>query len=149
MSSDWEKRFTGIDEKTKKLMLQELKEAVTVSDKSLLTENEIYELLTLLPRDYFKKLRRLNLKQTRKDAVEFKEKIEDLLLAEEKLYEFWVKVMSGVSPEERREAPNTFTILRLIHPALWYRVYKKIAAQNELWTAEMVGFIDDRPFLIP
>jgi len=149
MYSDWEKRFAGIDEKTKELMLKELKEAVTVRGQLLLTEKEIHELLTLLPRDYFKKLWRSGLKETRKNIIEFKEKLQDITLAEEKLYKFWIRIMSGVSEQEREEAENTFDILRLIHPALWYRIYKKIAARNKSWAAELVGFIDDEPFIVP
>lgn len=149
MSSDWEKRFAGINEKTKSSMLKELEDATTYKGKSLLSPEEMGELICLLPADYFQNLFRLRVKEIRLEHGIFMERLKDF---DDGVTAFIKAVADALSGEDEIfeiEIITQVDDLRLYHPAMWYKVYKKIAARSLTWAAELVPKDMNRPFLVP
>lgn len=144
--NSWRKRFEGIPEKKRDLMLQELEEANLVSGKTVLNEEELHELITLLPRDYLVQSQRIEIQNLRKNKRSFQNKVPDIENAVNKYFENWVACNSD---DEREDLILKARQLRYLHPVLWYKIYKKLAAHNLSWAAEFLGPKDDKPFLIP
>lgn len=144
--SDFRDRFQGMEPEQRDRLVEELEAQVTVRGSRLLGTPEIEDLLTLLPAAHFRLAFRAGLNELKHRREEFPEKVADFKTAVDRLAQECCRVLASTGAQEKGLFLDDMGSLRLVHPALWYRVYQEVRRVNLGWALELEPADRWRPF---
>lgn len=144
--ADFRDRFQGMEPDERDRSVAELESHVTVRGIRLLETREIEELLTLLPAAYFRLAFRADVDEIKRRREAFPDKVTGFMMAVDRLAQGCARALASENPQEKGKFLGDMTSLRIVHPALWYRVYRKIREENLGWALELEPADRWRPF---
>lgn len=147
--ADFRDRFQGMAPGERDRLVAELEAHVTVRGIRLLETREIEELLTLLPAAYFRLAFRAGVDALRRHRDSFPEKVADFDAAVSSVVQECRSHLASSDEQAREQFLEKLALLRLMHPALWYRAYKKVRNENLGWALELEPADQGRPFKRP
>ncbi|MBI4424980.1 MAG: hypothetical protein HY554_14705 [Elusimicrobia bacterium] len=130
-------------------LVEEFEAQVTVRGIRLLATREIEELLTLLPAAHFRLALRAGIDDLRRRRESFPEKVPEFDEAVSAIAQECRDRLASSDDQEREQFLDRMALLRSVHPALWYRVYKQVAAENLGWALELEPGDREKPFKRP
>ncbi len=147
--SDFRDRFLGMEPEERDRLVGELVAQVTVRGSRLLGTPEIEELLTLLPAAYFRLAFRAGVNELRRQRESFPEKVRDFEAAVSSVAQECQAQLASSEQQGREQFLEKMALLRVVHPALWYRAYKKVRIENLGWALELEAADRGKPFKRP
>lgn len=147
--SDFRDRFLGMEPEERDRLVAELESHVTVRAVRLLETREIEELLTLLPAAYFRLAFRAGVGNLSRQRDCFPERVLDFGAAVSSVVGECQRQMASSDEQARKLFLEKMALLRLVHPALWYRVYDKVRIENLGWALELEPADRGKPFKRP
>lgn len=144
--ADYEKRFAGFAHEQVSRCVAELEEQSAIRGAASLTTEDIEELLVLLPRNYFKLLFRMRLREIARGKKEFAEMFPDLSDAAEKLLQECRQKLDSEAEEDKDDIITLMDHLRLSDPALWFQTYRKLREHSLSMALELEAPDKTKPF---
>ncbi len=124
--AEYEHRFQNFSQEEKAACIGELVAHVTVKGIRLLSTVEIEKLLGLLPANYFRLLIRMRIRAIKRSREDFPDKFADFDAAVVRFSVECVECLDGDDDAARNTFLRDLDDLRLLHPALWLRVYESV-----------------------
>lgn len=146
---DFRDRFREMAPQERDRLVAELEDHVTIEGRRLLETAEIEELLTLLPAGYFRAAFKAGLGELRRRRDAFPELVVDFEAAAAAVARECQACFSSTDRAGLERLLEDLAFLRLAHPALWYRVYVGVRAENLGWALELEPSDRARPFRRP
>lgn len=147
--ADFRDRFQGMEPEERDRLVEELEAQITVRGSRLLETAEIEELLTLLPAAHFRLAFRADMDELKRRREAFPERVTDFKTAVDRLAQECARVLASDEEQEKGRLLDDMASLRLVHPALWYRVYRKVREEHLGWALELEPPGRWRPFKRP
>lgn len=147
--AEYEKRFGTFSQEEKARSIAELEAQTAIRGAVFLSTDEIEELLTLLPANYFKLLFRLRLLEISRGKKEFAGAFAELSDAADKLTRECREQLDSAYETDGDNMVFMMDRLRLVDPALWFRVYRKLKALSLSMAIELEAPDKGRPFEKP
>ena len=146
---EYDQRFRNLSQEETGACLRELEAHVTVRGVRLLSAAEIGELLGLLPANYFKLLMRMRIQSIAGKRKDFTDKFADFDEAIRRFGDECRECLDADDDAARQGLIQDMDDLRLLHPALWLRVYKNLFVERPDLAAALEAADKALPFRKP